>query len=240
MKELFRKVKWASVLLAMLLLSSTVYSDTLGTENAPVSRISCLMDIMQLLGYEEEAQAQVTTFYYSFDFFPMKDIRHGSLTSLEDGYVEVASFNDIAYGRYYTKIEAQKLNDKNEKIWKQLRKERGYTRETLFTYKPKARIFIDPQGNEIPEDLIWQYDDRLYFRGHETATVSECVAFMVRGIKEDETFIDLSLTWKYAEQIGLIMKTDSFYQKPDADLAKEDFDTLLNRYSKFVSTSEAS
>ena len=71
-------------------------------------------------------------------------------------------------------------------------------------------------------------------------TVSECVAFMVRGIKADETFIDLSLTWKYAEQIGLIMKTDSFYQKPDADLAREDFDTLLNRYSKFVSTSEAS
>lgn len=239
MKELFRKVKWTPVLLAMLLLSSTVYSDTLGTENAPVSRISCLMDVMQLLGYEEAAQKQMTTCYYSFDFFPMKDIRHGSLTDLEDGYVEVASFNGIAYGRYYTKIEAKKLNNKNEKIWKQLRKERGYTRETLFTYMPKACIFIDPQGNEIPEDLIWQYDDRLYFRGRETATVSECVAFMVRGIKEDETFIDLSLTWKYAEQIGLIMKTDSFYQKPDADLAKEDFDTLLNRYSKFVSTSEA-
>ena len=139
MKELFRKVKWTPVLLAMLLLSSTVYSDTLGTENVSVSRISCLMDVMQLLGYEEEAQAQVTTFYYSFDFFPMKDIRHGYMTRLEDGYVEVASFNDIAYGRYYTKIEAQKLNDKNEKIWKQLRKERGYTRETLFTYNRKAR-----------------------------------------------------------------------------------------------------
>ena len=55
MKELFRKVKWTPVLLAMLLLSSTVYSDTLGAENAPVSRISCLMDVMQLLGYEEEA-----------------------------------------------------------------------------------------------------------------------------------------------------------------------------------------
>ena len=146
MKELFRKVKWTPVLLAMLLLSSTVYSDTLdtlGTENAPVSRISCLMDVMQLLGYEEEAQKQLTKSYYSFDFFPMKDIRHGYMTRLEDGYVEVASFNDIAYGRYYTKIEAQKLNDKNEKIWKQLRKERGYTRETLFTYNRKARIFID-------------------------------------------------------------------------------------------------
>ena len=240
MKELFHKVKWTPVLLAMLLLSSTVYSDTLGTENVSVSRISCLMDVMQLLGYEKAAQKQMTTCYYSFDFFPMKDIRHGSLTDLEDGYVEVASFNGIAYGRYYTKIEAQKLNDKNEKIWKQLRKERGYTRETLFTYNRKARIFIDQQGNEIPEEFFIPYDDKLYFWGYDVVTVSECVAFMVRGIKADETFIDLSLTWKYAEQIGLIMKTDSFYQKPDADLAKEDFDTLLNRYSKFVSTSEAS
>lgn len=240
MKELFRKVKWASVLLTLLLLSSTVYSDTLGAENVSVSRISCLMDVMQLLGYEEAAQAQVTTFYYTFDFFPMKDIRHGSLTRLEDGYVEVASFNGIAYGRYYTKEEAQELNEKTQKAWQQYCKERGYTGVIQVTYNPEKHCFIDPQGNEIPEDLMWQYNDKLYFRGHETATVSECVAFMVRGIKEDETFIDLSLTWKYAEQIGLIMKTDSFYQKPDADLAKEDFDTLLNRYSKFVSTSEAS
>ncbi len=55
MKELFHKVKWTPVLLAMLLLSSTVYSDPLGTENVSVSRISCLMDVMQLLGYEEAA-----------------------------------------------------------------------------------------------------------------------------------------------------------------------------------------
>ena len=220
MKELFRKVKWTPVLLAMLLLSSTVYSDTLGTENAPVSRISCLMDVMQLLGYEKAAQKQMTTCYYSFDFFPMKDIRHGSLTDLEDGYVEIASFN--------------------KKEWEQLCKDRGYTDGIVFTYNPKKRCYIDPQGKEILEDLVTQYDDRLYFCGYESVTVSECVAFMVRGIKEDETFIDLSLTWKYAEQIGLIMKTDSFDQKPDADLAREDFDTLLNRYSKFVSTSEAS
>lgn len=240
MKELFHKVKWTPVLLAMLLLSSTVYSDTLGTENVSVSRISCLMDVMQLLGYEKAAQKQMTTCYYSFDFFPMKDIRHGSLTDLEDGYVEIASFNGIAYGRYYTKEEAQILNEKNKKEWEQLCKDRGYTDGIVFTYNPKKRCYIDPQGNEILEDLVTQYDDRLYFCGYESVTVSECVAFMVRGIKEDETFIDLSLTWKYAEQIGLIMKTDSFYQKPDADLAKEDFDTLLNRYSKFVSTSEAS
>ena len=145
---------------------------------------------MQLLGYEEEAQKQVTTLYYSFDFSPMKDVRHGYMTDHEDGYVEVASFNGIAYGRYYTKIEAQKLNDKNEKIWKQLRKERGYTRETLFTYNRKARIFIDQQGNEIPEEFFIPYDDKLYFWGYDVVTVSECVAFMVRGIKADETFID--------------------------------------------------
>ena len=242
MKELFRKVKWTPVLLAMLLLSSTVYSDTLGTENAPVSRISCLMDVMQLLGYEEEAQKQLTNSYYSFDFFPMKDIRHGFLTSLEDGYVEVASFNGVAYGKYYTEKEAQELVEEYIKEWEQLCKERGYTAETILVSDPETGKILDPQGNEVPQELLisksYKYDEKLYFMGHDAVTVSECVAFMVRGIKEDETFIDLSLTWKYAEQIGLIMKTDSFYQKPDADLAKDDFDTLLDRYSKFVSTSE--
>ena len=66
-----------------------------------------------------------------------------------------------------------------------------------------------------------------FFFPERTATVKECLAFMIRCLQADETNYDLTI--EDAKDFGLVSDEDIFIQNPNSPISQEEFFELLDR-----------
>ncbi len=69
--------------------------------------------------------------------------------------------------------------------------------------------------------------DEFYFYPSRNVSIEECIAFIVRCL--DKSVLNIDETYLYAKEIGLVKKTDEFYQNRKWSISVSDFCVLLNR-----------
>lgn len=89
-------------------------------------------------------------------------------------------------------------------------------------------------GELIVNGKVREYNEpvdmnREYFFPLRTATVNDCIAFIMRCIDKNAEGLDLEGTFQLAKERGIIKESDNFYNDGNRDLNQEIFFTLLKR-----------
>ena len=98
----------------------------------------------------------------------------------------------------------------------------GFSTRTLFAgFHGIVSGEVNPDPNEGGKLRVFFYPDR-------AVTLKEVMAFMVRCLEKSKEGLDY--TFKRAEELELINKSDSFYQNTDGTVNPDDFCILLYRF----------
>ena len=221
-------MKKISIFLCLVIaLSFAAFSAENTGSSTGVSRIECLKNILQSNGVtDENALAAANTCWYDGNA-PMNDIPH--MPPVCRGYVIIAYFEKIAYGKYIPESH-EKSYDELVKPWNKF-PERTYHNRKIYMYDANKNILYNLNGDVIPiKTVVSGYN----FCPDDNVTAAECVAFMVRSLKKDESLVDLDKALEYAKKISLILPEDSFYEAAYRDITVCEFENLLERWKNLT------
>ena len=213
-------------------------------ENA-VSRFDCLIAVMQTAGHENSTKIACI-----YGGFVLRDMDHGE-ENFE--YVYDAYYGGVTYGEFISSEEMENSPEQH-----QAKKKAAVAKVNRALLRSLTGINLDldrmeltgainedgsfqfylPDGRPIPDCLmppvmtLRHSGDEMCFSPSRTASVNDCIAFMSRILRKEESPMSLENAWQYAREIGLVKPDDDFFDKPKNDLTADMLETLLSRFSE--------